>query len=152
MKPYFVPVRLALLLALVLLLPGCGKKEDASTAQDAETILRVMLAELAEYGEADALRWYLEPDDVDGYLKDCYKLGDIPWVDGAVVRIEGARAFELAALGGGGGNVEPRAQAPPANLGSRRAGGSGFFSRPVFSGSPPNFRGGGGWGGFFPPV
>ena len=54
MKPYFVPVRLALLLALVLLLPGCGKKEDASTAQDAETILREMLAELAEYGEADA--------------------------------------------------------------------------------------------------
>ncbi len=127
MKPYFVPVRLALLLALVLLLPGCGKKEDASTAQDAETILRVMLAELAEYGEADALRWYLEPDDVDGYLKDCYKLGDIPWVDGAVVRIEGARAFELAVLRVDEDNVEPVVKALQEYLVSRQAAFTGYF-------------------------
>ena len=56
---------LSLLLALVLLLPGCGKKEeekDNTTDQDAETILRVMLAGQAESGETDALTWYLEPD------------------------------------------------------------------------------------------
>lgn len=90
---------LSLLLALVLLLPGCGKKqEDTSTAQDAETILRVMLAGRVESQETDALTWYLESGDVGSYIKDYYKLEDLSWTDGAVVRMEGARAFELAVL------------------------------------------------------
>lgn len=85
-------------LALVLLLTGCGKKEDASTTQDAKTILRVMLAGRLESKESDSLVWYLEAGDVDSYLKDYYKLEDITWTDGAIVRMEGARAFELAVL------------------------------------------------------
>lgn len=89
---------LSLLLALVLLLPGCGKQEDATTGQNAETILRVMLTGRAEAQESDSLAWYLEPSDVDGYLKDYYKLKELSWLDGAVVRMEGARAFELAVL------------------------------------------------------
>ena len=89
---------LSLLLSLVLLLPGCAIKEDVTTSQDAETIIRVILAYLDESQEADALTWYLEPSDVDSYIKDYYKLEDVPWADGAVVRIEGARAFELAVL------------------------------------------------------
>ena len=35
---------LSLLLALVLLLPGCGKKEDETTIQPCEVIVRVMRA------------------------------------------------------------------------------------------------------------
>ena len=79
-------------------MPGCAKKEDVTTSQDAETIIRVILAYLDESQEADALTWYLEPSDVDSYIKDYYKLEDVPWADGAIVRIEGARAFELAVL------------------------------------------------------
>ncbi|MEY8403669.1 transglutaminase domain-containing protein [Oscillospiraceae bacterium 44-34] len=92
---------LSLLLALVLLLSGCGSKptdEDSTTTQDAETIARVILAFLDENEEEDALTWYLEPDDVGGYVTDCYKLEELNWLDGAVVRMEGARAFELAVL------------------------------------------------------
>lgn len=82
---------LSLLLALILLLPGCGKKEDVTTGQDAGTIARVILAYLDESRDADALTWYLEPSDIDGYIKDYYKLEDVPWADGAVVRMEGDR-------------------------------------------------------------
>lgn len=91
---------LSLLMALLLLLPGCGTKpkEDVTTGQDAETIARVMLAFLSENEEADALTWYREPDDVNGYVKDYYKLEDLDLLDGAVVRMEGARAFELSVL------------------------------------------------------
>ena len=46
---------LSLLLALILLLPGCGKKEDVTTGQDAGTIARVILAYLDESRDADAL-------------------------------------------------------------------------------------------------
>lgn len=91
----------SLMLALVLLLPGCGprpEEEDSSTAQDAETIARVMMAFLDENEEADALTWYIEPDGVKSYIKDYYKLEDVPLLDGAVARMEGARAFELAVL------------------------------------------------------
>ena len=97
---------LSLLLALLLLLPGCGKKQDETTGQDAETIARVILAYLDESQESDTLTWYLEPSDIDGYIKDYYKLEDVPWADGAIVRIEGARAFELAVLRVDEQNVE----------------------------------------------
>ena len=46
------------------------------------------------YQEADDLTWYLEPGDVDGYITDYYKLEDLNWLDGAIVRMEGSRAFE----------------------------------------------------------
>ena len=97
---------LSLLLALLLLLPGCGKKQDETTGQDAETIARVILAYLDESQESDTLTWYLEPSDIDGYIKDYYKLEDVPWADGAIARIEGARAFELAVLRVDEQNVE----------------------------------------------
>lgn len=88
----------SLLLALMLLLPGCGKQEDATTGQDAETILRVMLAGRVENAETGSLVWYLEPEDVTGYITDYYKLEELSCLDGAIVRMEGARAFELAVL------------------------------------------------------
>ena len=56
---------LALGLAVLLLLSGCGKKEDSTTGQDAGTILRVMLGALEEREEKDALLWYLEPEEVE---------------------------------------------------------------------------------------
>ena len=89
---------LSLLLVLALLLPGCGKKDKGATGQDAETIAKVMLDSLAEHQEADDLTWYLEPGDVDSYITDYYKLEDLNWLDGAIVRMEGSRAFELAVL------------------------------------------------------
>lgn len=88
---------LSLLLAVLLLLSGCGQP-DNTTGQDAETILRVMLAFLDEQAEMDSLTGYREPADVEGYVKDCYKLEDVPLLDGAIARMEGARAFELAVL------------------------------------------------------
>ena len=115
MRRYF-----SLLLALVLLLPGCGgaqPPEDTSggqsseilgqnaeiTGQDAETIARVMLAYLDENEDLSALTWYVEPSDVEGYIQDFYKLEDIPPLDGAIARVEGARAFG----GCGGGDRRP---------------------------------------------
>ncbi len=116
---------LSLLLALLLLLPGCAKQEDASTQQDAETILRVMLAGRVE--QNDALTWYLEPSDVDGYVKDCYRLEDVPWADGAVVRMEGARAFELAVLRVDEKNVEAVTEALQQYLLDRQGDFTGYF-------------------------
>ena len=50
--------RLSLLLALVLLLPGCGKKENETTTQPCEVIARVMWACTSECWEDDGLfRW-----------------------------------------------------------------------------------------------
>lgn len=120
---------LSLLLALLLLLPGCAAKpkEDATTTQDAETIARVMLAFLDENEEADDLTWYREPSDVEGYVRDCYKLEDVPWADGAVARMEGARAFELAVLRVDERNVETAAEALQAYLLSRRGDFTGYF-------------------------
>lgn len=91
---------LSLLLLLVLTLSGCGNKtgESPVTGQDAETIVRAVLDSLDENEETDALTWYLEPGDVGGYVTDYYKLEDLNWLDGAVVRMEGARAFEVAVL------------------------------------------------------
>lgn len=118
---------ISLLLALVLLLPGCGTKEDAATAQDAETILQVMLAGRVESRQSDSLTWYLEPGDVDGYLKDCYKLEDLPWADGAVVRMEGAQAFELAVLKVDKQDVETVTQALQEYLLDRQGSFTGYF-------------------------
>lgn len=91
---------LSLLLVLLLTLSGCANrsKEDTATGQDAETIARVMLTNLDENEETDFLTWYQESSDVYRYIKDYYKLDDVSLLDGAVVRMEGARAFELAVL------------------------------------------------------
>lgn len=118
---------LSLLLALILLLPGCGKKEDVTTGQDAGTIARVILAYLDESRDADALTWYLEPSDIDGYIKDYYKLEDVPWADGAVVRMEGARAFELAVLRVDEQNVETVTAALQDYLLDRKGSFIGYF-------------------------
>lgn len=120
---------LSLLLALVLLLPGCGSKpeEDSTTTQDAETIARVMLAFLNENEEADTLIWYRELSDVEGYVTDCYKLEDVPLLDGAVARLEGARAFELAVLQVDEQNIEAVTDALQQYLLSRRGDFTGYF-------------------------
>lgn len=89
---------LAGLLALLLLLPGCGTERSTATRQDAETIARVVLAFLEENTEADAITWYREPDEVKSYIEECYKLEELELLDGAIARMEGARAFELAVL------------------------------------------------------
>lgn len=120
---------LSLLLALILLLPGCGSKpeEDSTTTQDAETIARVMLAFLDENEEAGALTWYRELSDVEGYVTDCYKLEDVPLLDGAVARLEGARAFELAVLQVDEQNIEAVTDALRQYLLSRRGDFTGYF-------------------------
>lgn len=120
---------LSLLLALVLLLPGCGSKskEDSTTAQDAETILRVMLAFLDEQEEADALIWYRKSADVDSFIKDYYKLEDVPLLDGAIARMEGARAFELAVLQMAEGDIETVTEALQQYLLTRKGDFAGYF-------------------------
>ena len=118
---------LSLLLALVLLLPGCGKKRDNTTGQDAETIARVMLGDLAEWSERDAFTWYLEQSDVDGYLTDFYGMEDVSCQDGAIVRMEGARAFEVAVLQLDKRDVDRTAEALRQYLLDRRGSFTGYF-------------------------
>lgn len=135
---------LFLLLALVLLLPGCGgaqPPEDTSggqsserigqnveiTGQDAETIARVMLAYLDGNEDLSALTWYVEPSDVEGYIQGFYKLEDIPPLDGAIARVEGARAFELAVLQVDEGNVEAVTAALQEYLMNRRGDFTGYL-------------------------
>ena len=121
---------LSLLLALVLLLPGCApkpKEENETTGQDARTIVRVMLAFLEENQEEDALTWYLEPEDINPYLVDVYKLEDLRWSDGAIVRIEGARAFELAVLFLDEEEVDPTVEAFQQYLLDRKGSFTGYF-------------------------
>ena len=106
---------LSLLLALVLLLPGCGKKQDETTTQPCEVIVRVMRACTVECLEEDALfRWYLydgmrqqgfgeeedycSGEEMSSLLSDFYGLENPDWYDAAIVRMEGVRAFELAVL------------------------------------------------------
>lgn len=106
---------LSLLLALVLLLPGCGKKQDETTIQPCEVIVRVMRACTPECEEDDSLfRWYLyegmrqqgfgEEDEyysdgeMNSLLSDFYGLENLDWYDAAIARMEGVRAFELAVL------------------------------------------------------
>lgn len=103
------------LLALLLLLPGCGKKQDETTTQPCEVMVRVMRACTSECLEDDSLfRWYFydgmrgagfgEEDEyysgaeMDGLLSGFYGLDGLEWYDAAIVRMEGARAFELAVL------------------------------------------------------
>lgn len=110
MRRYF-PV----LLALLFLLPGCGKKQDEATIQPCEVMVRVMQACTAECWEDDSLfHWYFydgmrgagfgEDDqyysgaELDELLSGFYGLDDLEWYDAAIVRMEGARAFELAVL------------------------------------------------------
>ena len=116
---------LALGLAVLLLLSGCGKKEDSTTGQDAGTILRVMLGALEEREEKDALLWYLEPEEVEGCLRDFYRLEGLELLDGAVLRMEGARAFELAVLRTDGG--EAVAEALQDHLLDRQGAFTGYF-------------------------
>lgn len=118
---------LSLLLALVLLLSGCVRQADTTTAQDAETILRVMLAGREESQEIDSLTWYLESGDVENYVKDYYKLEDLACTDGAVVRMEGARAFELAVLRVDEEDVEAVTQALQEYLLDRQGSFTGYF-------------------------
>ncbi len=106
---------LSLLLALLLLLPGCGSKQDETTTQPCEVIARVMWACTSECLEDNGLfRWYLyegmkqqgfgEDDEYYGgsemntLLSDFYGLEDLDWYDAAIVRMEGVRAFELAVI------------------------------------------------------
>ena len=118
---------LSLLLVLALLLPGCGKKDKGTTGQDAETIAKVMLDSLAEHQEADDLTWYLEPGDVDSYITDYYKLEGLNWLDGAIVRMEGSRAFELAVLFLDEWDVEGAVGALQEYLLDRKASFTGYF-------------------------
>lgn len=124
MRRYFT-----LLLALLLLLPGCSAKpkEDATTAQDAGTILRIMLAGRPESKEDDSLIWYLEPADVESYIKDYYKMEDVPCTDGAIVRMEGAHAFELAVLQVDEQDVETVVAALQEYLTARQSSFTGYF-------------------------
>lgn len=106
---------LSVLLALVLLLPGCGKKRDETTVQPCEVMVRVMWACTSECWEDDELfHWYLydgmrqqgfgEEDEyysdgeMNALLSDFYGLEGLNWYDAAIVRMEGVRAFELAVL------------------------------------------------------
>ncbi|USF26005.1 hypothetical protein N510_000921 [Firmicutes bacterium ASF500] len=105
---------LAGLLALLLLLPGCGKKNE-TTEQTCEVIARVMWACTQECLEdAGLFRWYFYNDmrqkgfgeeeeyrsreEIDSLISDFYGLEDLGWYDAAIVRMEGVRAFELAVL------------------------------------------------------
>lgn len=122
MKKFIFP-----LLILVLLLSGCGKKEDNATAQSAYKIVRVMLSLLDENEEADALAWYREPEEVSSYLTNFYKMGNIPWTDAAVVCMEGARAFELAAVFVNEENTDAVSEALQEYLANRRGSFTGYF-------------------------
>lgn len=106
---------LSLLLALVLLLPGCGKTQDEATTQPCEVMVRVMWACTSECREDDNLfRWYFydgmrqqgfgedeeyySSEEMNALLSGFYGLDDLDWYDAAFVRMEGARAFELAVI------------------------------------------------------
>lgn len=118
---------IALLLALLLLLPGCGKKQEETSGQDAETIAQVMLAPLEEHAEAYSLTWYLETQDIDQYLEDFYKLENFHWSDGAIVRMEGVHAFELAVLFTDEENVSSTVEALQQYLLRKRGAFTGYF-------------------------
>ena len=121
---------LSLLLVFLLLLPGCRRSaEDGenTTGQTAETIARVTLAFLDENEESGTFTWYLEPSDVDSYIKDWYKLEDLNLLDGAIARAEGARAFELAVLQVDETDVETVTAALQTYLADRRASFTGYL-------------------------
>lgn len=115
------------LLILSLLLSGCGKKEDNTTAQSAHKIVRVMLSLLDENEDADALTWYGEPEEVSSYLTNIYQMGNIPWIDAAVVCMEGTRAFELAAIFVNEEDINAVTEALQEYLANRRGSFTGYF-------------------------
>lgn len=90
-------IGLSILFAVCCLvcLTGCEVKHPPTTDQDAETILRVMAASLEE-GEGDALIWLVDTEEAAAYVEDYYGISTPGEV--AVVRMAGARAFELAVL------------------------------------------------------
>ena len=107
--------QISLLLVLLLLLPGCGKKQEESTIQPCEVLVRVMWACTPECGEDDSLfRWYFydglreagfgkdgeyySGTELNELLSGFYGLDGLEWYDAAIVRMEGVRAFELAVL------------------------------------------------------
>lgn len=135
---------LCLLLALVLLLPGCGKKQEETTTQPCEVIARVMWFGAPEASEGDSLfRWYLydgmrqqgfgEEEDyysdegMSALLSDLYGLEELNWYDAAIVRMEGARAFELAVLQIEEGDVERVTAALQQYLIDRQGSFTGYF-------------------------
>lgn len=118
---------ISLLLALVLLLSSCGKQEDNTTAQNTYNIARVMLTTLDENKEANALTWYREPEEVSGYLADTYQMGNIQWLDGTIVRMEGTRAFELAVLFVNEEDIDAVTETMQEYLTNRRASFTGYF-------------------------
>ena len=108
-----------LFLVLLLLLPGCGKKQGEITvqltAQPCEVLVRVMWACTPECTEDDSLFcWYFydglrdagfgedgeyySDTELNELLSGFYGLDDLEWYDAAIVRMEGVRAFELAVL------------------------------------------------------
>ena len=106
---------LSLLLALLLFLPGCGRKQNETTTQPCEVIVRVMWFSAPEAAEGSGLfSWYLyegmrqqgfgeegeyyNDEEMDALLSDFYGLEGLDWYDAAIVRMEGVRAFELAVL------------------------------------------------------
>ncbi len=106
---------LSLLLALLLFLPGCGRKQNETTTQPCEVIVRVMWFGAPEAAEGGGLfSWYLyegtrqqgfgeegeyyNDEEMDALLSDFYGLEGLDWYDAAIVRMEGVRAFELAVL------------------------------------------------------
>ena len=112
-----IPIKrcFSLLLALLLLLPGCAKKQDETTIQPCEVMVRVMWACTPECGEEEKLfHWYLydgmrgagfggdgeyySDGEMNELLSGFYGLDGLDWYDAAIVRMEGARAFELAVL------------------------------------------------------
>lgn len=116
-----------ILMALILLLSGCGGKEDNSTEQNAYNIVQLMLSDLDENNETDALTWYREPEEVSGYLTGFYQIGNIPISDAAVVRMEGTRAFELAVLFVNEEDTDAVSEAMREYLISRRAAFTGYL-------------------------
>lgn len=90
----------ALLLAAALLLPGCGPKEPPpETDLDAQAMVQAMLDAVDESAEADCLVWYTG-EEAGAYLSGYYQLAEDSCQEAAVVRMDGSRAFELAALRG----------------------------------------------------
>lgn len=104
-----------LFLVLLLLLPGCGKKQVENTTQSCEMMVRLMLARTPECEEdGNLFRWYLydgergaglgedseyySAGEMNELLSGFYGLDGLEWDDAAFVRIEGVRAFELAVL------------------------------------------------------
>ena len=107
-----------IVLSMLLLLLCCCGAEKKSTEQTCAVMVRVMRDCTTECAEDESLfHWYLYDgvrtplneiddlkdcyigeDEMSALLTDLYGLFDLKWYDAAIVRMEGARAFELAVL------------------------------------------------------